>query len=1706
LIVTQRPNFIHLNIVNQRITQILLITLLIPLLLIGVLMFLLTTPVGQQFVTNQVNSYLVAHIKSPFRVGTITYHVPDWIELGDVYVETPDGDTLLTGQKLRLDLDMLALVQQKVALNQIDLDHFSLHLTRLADARSNRNPQKILAFNFQYLLDAFAAPDSAKPDTDTVKAKPLAINLSQIFLHDVRIRYADDVAGVSADVVLDSLRTRFNETDVAKSRYRIRDLTANGLTLKTRLYAGIPTPPEAPKNLGDTLDLGLGSWKINRARWDIRAETADLQTTGRIGKFQMEADYLHLSGQRVGIKSLTLTDSDLSATLLATLKKSVKPPKTGSSTAAQPNPTRPISATTNPAWQAAIGQLTLTNNTLRFDNQNTAPQRTGLDYNHLVLSRLSLNGQKISYCPTRSSGQFRGGTFRDKSGFVLQKLDADVVFGNTELALTNLLVQTPGTLLRDRLTVRYDSLGQLGRPEQASRVRVALRLKNSVLAGNDVLYLAPFLATMPPFVGNQNLIFRADALATGTAAVLTIPTMTVSTLTGTRFNAKGRLTNLLDPNRLGLDLTILEAATNRADIARLAPKNSIPKSVALPNNLRLAGTLKGLLNALTINAKLNSDWGTAAINALLSGFVPPGSSGKKRPDPTYTGTADLTNFDAGKWLKQPDNLGIITGHAEFNGRGIDPKTMTTRFRLLVAEAVLRKYPYHRFNAQGELQRGTLTINGSIDDPNAVLTFANTVGLQSDFPTINGVVDITQLDLAKLGLYADPLAIRGKIALNLTNTNPDNLQGTIVAKRATVQYKGKNYPVDSVYLLAKNEGANRLITARLPFAVVNVRGNVAYTRLYDLLVGAVSPYFQIPQLTYKPLPAPYFTTINGTVWNNPLLTAFAPKLTRLDSVRVAVQVDSQADTVFSGRLNTGLIQYDTSAVKNVNLTFTGRSNQLAINGNVADVQTSGIATGPVQLTGVAEANQLRFSVINPDSVGKPRNALNGQLALVGTAYQLRLNRAGLLTNYLPWVADSTGFLQYGQDVAGQPLILAQQFKIQSAKQTILVNSVDNQVNGPLAVRAENVNLGTVANLTGQDSTLVGGVLNGNVILKNYLTKPTFTGDVRIDSLRMMKNLVGTLTGQFSDAPDGRIAVAGDLTGNGNQVAVTGFYNPSSTNDALDFRVNLNRLTAKTIESFSFGELKKTTGALTGQFTVTGAATKPRLNGGIDFDSVSLNISRLNTAYLIDKQRIKFNNEVIQFDDFVVADTLNQKLTTNGIVSLSDLPNIGYALRLNADDVLVLNAARKDNDYAYGQAAVTARLQIRGTNGNASVTGLLKLADKSRVTLVLPDQNTATNEARQVVTFIDHRDSLALQKYLVQRPRLDTLARRTHFNKLADADVSVNLETTDKAEINVIVDELNGDNLRIRGNAQLTAGINAANEISLSGRYTIAEGEYNLSYQVIKKQFKIQKGGTLTWTGDPYKADIDLTAVYQTKAQPYDLLANEIKAKDVDNYKQPIPFNVALRMRGNLAAPQLSFDITVPEAGFASSSDVVSAVNNKLLTMRDDPSELNKQVFALLVLGNFLSESSAGSFSGLNFDAGQLAFNSVSKLLTQQLNQFASNVIKGVAVDVNLANTNLSSAQSQTDLNVGLSKSFLSGRLSVAVGRNFVLQNSSSAQRNPSEVFDNISLNYALSRDGRYMARAYRKNEFQAVLDGYVVETGLGFVITVDMDTLRELIKK
>jgi hypothetical protein len=345
-----------------------------------------------------------------------------------------------------------------------------------------------------------------------------------------------------------------------------------------------------------------------------------------------------------------------------------------------------------------------------------------------------------------------------------------------------------------------------------------------------------------------------------------------------------------------------------------------------------------------------------------------------------------------------------------------------------------------------------------------------------------------------------------------------------------------------------------------------------------------------------------------------------------------------------------------------------------------------------------------------------------------------------------------------------------------------------------------------------------------------------------------------------------------------------------------------------------------------------------------------------------------------------------------------------------------------------------------------------------------------------------------------------------------DIATNLTISKEAIFNIVIDEANGDFVALQGEANMSAGVDPSGKVNLTGSYEIEQGSYQISYNFLQRKFDIEKGSRIVWSGQPTDAQLDVTAVYIANTAPLDLVSNYISASNAairNTYLQKLPFQVRLNMDGQLMKPELTFDIVLPtDKNYGVNSDIITNVDTRLTQLRQEPSEMNKQVFALLLLGRFVGENPFES-SGDGFNAGAFARQSVSKLLTEQLNNLTQNLIEGVDLSFDVASTDdytTGERRNRTDLNVGVSKRLLNNRLSVTVGSNFELEGPQQTGQRSNNIAGNVAVNYQLSQDGRYMLRAYRQNEYFGVVDGYIIETGVRFIITLDYDRFVDIFRK
>jgi translocation and assembly module TamB len=1647
---------------RKAITALAIIFLVI-FLLVGIVFWTLKTTAGQNFLTRQATSFLRKKLQTRVDIQAIRLDVPDWVALEGVYIEDKSGDTLVSGDRLYVNLDMFSLIQGNIGINQVELEGIRLKVNRVLPDTT---------FNFQFIADAFASDEPTPVDTT---ASTLQMRLDEFLLKRVHLTYKDAVIGMDADANISNARVLFSKFNPTLSQYHPTNVALQGTRADLRLYEALvktvvdPDGPEgkpvAPKNPGDTLDVQLGDLNVQDLIFNFKDDISGMKAGVNLGRLAGHVNQTYLENQQVVVRNVVLDNTSAFVEQAKMVQKGTR------------ENTTPAPGATTPGWNIKVGSIKLTDNDLKYDDFNAPKQPKGMDFSHLAVSNLTADLSNFAFSDTDISGSLERAAFQEQSGFVVQQAKADFAYAAKQTYLRNMYLKTPSTLLRDELVLKYQDQDQLS--NDIGKVQVKVQLKNSQLSFSDVLLLVPDLEETPPFDKNPNGLLKGDALITGTVNNLIISKATFSTLEGTVLRTSGRISGLPDADALAVNLSIDEMATTRQDLMKILPDSALPTSVELPEKIAITGKVRGGLDDITLDAQINTSLG----NGAFAGNV---KNATDSVNITYNGQLSFQEFDMGKFLKQPpEELGKITLTTEIDGRGYSPATMQARLNGTVQSASVKGYTYNNLKLNGTIDNGLADFVAGITDSNINLNLTAKANLNGEYPTLDATADIQKLDLKALNLYEKNLNIQGNIDANLTSTDPANPLGTVSVQNLVVTQDGDPVRLDSLNVRLTAEGATKDATITAPFLTAHLAGTYDYARLGDVVLTELNKYFTIPDVPYEPIEGAYEMKMDAQVTNHPLIQAFVPGLTRMDPVSFSARLDSGLDTTMKVSLNVPLLVYDTIRTEKAQLVMSGNGAQATYAGSVQKIETAGFRVQKASLEGAIADNNALVNLMVKDSVDGVRHtvAAGVRYAVADSAYRVYL-RDKLLLDYKPWQADSTGYIQYGSSG-----LLARDFGISRQGQSLAINSLTEQPNGPLSIKLDSVGIGQFIALVTQDSTLANGRLNGDIVLRNYMDTPAFTGDLLLKNLTVTKIPVGDMTIKATNEKANRISMDVRLQSPLNDAVITGDY-VTEGNNALDFNLDLRKLSAKTIEAFSFGELRAARGGISGQIAIKGNTDSPRLNGEMRFDSLSFEAKQLGARYRINGQKIAFNGQTIAFSNFTMLDSLNQSLVVDGTVSIATLPDVGYDLRVRADDFTVLNASRKDNDFFYGKGVIDMALNVKGKGSESIIDGTIKVKSGSDITVILPDDAAGAQSAEGIVQFVDM--SAAIEEKAPDSTQINT-------SMVVDfaSELSLNIEADDKSQFTIVIDELNGDNIKVKGNAQLNAGIAPNGQLYLLGLYELTEGSYDLTFEVLKKQFTIQKGSTILWTGDPMAAEVDITAIYTVRA---DITALGAPATGKDQALGKVPLDVQLKINGSLSSPTVTFDIV---ASSTMNSDDARSIEQSsgLANLRNNPAELNKQVFALLVLNKFITDQSSGSSSsGLNAEG--IARQSVSQLLTDQLNLLASDLVKGVNLNFNL-NSQAEGGNARTDLNVGLSKAFLNDRLTVSVGRNFELENTNADAASSNQVFDNVAVNYALSKDGRYMVRAYRKNQYQAVLQGFIIETGVSFIVTLDYDTFREL---
>ena len=177
--------------------------------------------------------------------------------------------------------------------------------------------------------------------------------------------------------------------------------------------------------------------------------------------------------------------------------------------------------------------------------------------------------------------------------------------------------------------------------------------------------------------------------------------------------------------------------------------------------------------------------------------------------------------------------------------------------------------------------------------------------------------------------------------------------------------------------------------------------------------------------------------------------------------------------------------------------------------------------------------------------------------------------------------------------------------------------------------------------------------------------------------------------------------------------------------------------------------------------------------------------------------------------------------------------------------------------------------------------------------------------------------------------------SEFEKVKGLSMNFNLDITKDAVAEIVIDKKSGSSLRGSGTGNLVLEIDTKGKFNMFGDFTIDRGNYNFSYGgIINKPFKARKGGTISWTGNPYLAELNIDAVHTVYANPKSLLENL-------NTNRRITVDLVTRITGELYSTEQEFDIVIPNSSSTVSNELDFILNN------NDTNERMRQFFSLLI---------------------------------------------------------------------------------------------------------------------------------------------------------------
>lgn len=1394
---------------------------------------------------------------------------------------------------------------------------------------------------------------------------------------------------------------------------------------------------------------------------DVLIRDLKKDTLAFVGKASVSISDFSLSGQIVFIRKIEIQDPVVNLYLdsLNKMNYSFLAEAFGGKDSSESSP-----------WRIFIKKLAVDNCRFTYRKYNSVAKDLGINYSDIGLSGLNLEIDRARFFEDSVLFTINNLRFNEKSGFELKYLGSDVTIDTNGVMFKRLVIKTPSSRIN---AARFAFLMKSTRAldDFTNKVKMNAELKPSLIGAADLSFFTESIYGLKEKITLSGLI-------KGTISDLRVKNIKIRYLDNTFISGNINITGLPDTEETFTIMELSELTTHPDDLRRipLPPFNTknypvLPDFVTKLGKIKYKGQLTGFLNDFVAYGSLTTDAGFIDTDIKIR-------QGENSGETKYKGHLVTKNFNLGKIFNASETIGMISINAQ-----VDAKTIGNSFEAkidgMINNIELQKYLFSNIKIEGDISEKTFNGSFNIKDPNLNLAFLGKIDFSEKVPVFDFTADVAGAKLYKLNLNkTDSLSdISFLLSARLSGSNINDIAGKI--ELFSLKYISSKTKADFSYTsLTSAKNQEGITETRILSDVLDatLTGRITYDKLPVSFVKMLNTYIPSVNTSFNNTQA-LPDAENDDYWKmnvtfkktGPLLREFIPGLNIAEGTTAELEFN-QKEKFMKFELNANDITYDNTIIEkphltfraeNENLRYTLTSEKIALSPtlNVRNININGNVTKDNGATDI--------SWFNPDST-----LYKGNLSFLFTLYK-RENKLlpSVLIEANPSQLVFSGVEWYINDAAAEitdTAVSIRNMTINHESQYLFANGrISRKLSDTLHVILNQIDLANTDLLTKGSGVEVDGIISGNAQISGLFGKATILTQLEIENFKLNNEDLGNA--YISSSWDN---VANNIYIEGNTkrgiIKTVDFKGAYFTDGKLDFDVTLDRLRLSVFEPYVKSAICDLRGIISGNLKINGKAEHPQIEGLLKIQKAAFMVSYLQSRYNFTSD-ITVKPGSFEFKNLDLYDSEGNKATVNGVLTHNNFSDIKFNTIISTDKFLFLNTREKDNELFYGKAFASGVIEFSGTPENINI-----------------DINAKTEKNTKFYIPLSSGTQVTEQNYIRFKNQGKQITPTTEetTTDLSGIQLSLNLQATPEAEVQIIFDSKVGDVIRGTGTGNIRMEITSSGDFKMFGGFVIESGDYLFTLQnVINKKFDVQKGGTISWNGNPYEANLDITAIYKLKASLYDLMLDSA-------YKQRVPVECVLNMKNNLTQPDFQFAIKLTESDSKPKS-VISSMSNE---------EINKQIISLLVLNRFVTPESfkGGAQVAENRGGNAVGMNS-SELLSNQLSHWLSQISKDFNIGVNYRPGD---ELTHDEVELALSTQILNDRIilngNVGMGGNQANQ--------ASNFVGDFEINAKINKSGKLMLKGFNRSNNNNINETSPYTQGLGLLYREDFNSVDELMRR